>query len=161
MLKIIGVIGGSHCDKDIYDMAYEVGKEIARSKNLLICGGLTGVMEAVCRGAKSENGTTIGILPGRMKQEGNQWVDIPIVTGMGMARNVIIVRSSDAVIAIDGSVGTLSEIANASTFEVPIIGLKTWEVDIPMQRVNDPKEAVELAIKAADEKIRTYKEPII
>ncbi|MBI4721932.1 MAG: TIGR00725 family protein [Candidatus Stahlbacteria bacterium] len=146
---IIGVIGGSHCTSDIYDLAYEVGVGIAKSKNIVICGGRSGVMEAVCRGAKSQNGLTIGVLPGRIKEEANQWVDIPIVTGMGVARNVIIVRSADAIIAINGSYGTLSELAIASNLGIPIVGLLTWEVDLPIKRVNLPEEAVGLAIKMA------------
>lgn len=161
MNRIIGVIGGSVCSPEIYELAYEVGKLLAKSKNILICGGLSGVMEAVCKGAKSENGLTIGVIPGRMKREANKWVDIPIVTGMGAARNVIIVRTSDSIIAIDGRVGTLSELAIAANLEVPIIGLKTWEIDLPIHRVKKPKEAVELAIKLADKRARMYKEPII
>ena len=146
---IIGVIGGSNCTSDIYDLAFEVGKGIAKSKNIVICGGLDGVMEAVCRGAKSQNGLTIGVLPGRVKEEANQWVDIPIVTGLGVARNVIIIRSADSIIAINGKYGTLSELAIASNFDIPIVGLLTWEADLPIKRVNIPEEAVDLAIKLA------------
>ena len=151
---IIGVIGGGKCTAEIYGLAFEVGAEIARHNKTLICGGLGGVMESVCKGAKSENGLTIGVLPGKLKGEANQWVDIPIVTGMGVARNVIIVRTADSIIAIDGSYGTLSELAIASNLGVPIVGLKTWEVaELPIKRVNTPKEAVKLAIKLADERI--------
>jgi len=161
MNKIIGVVGGSTCSPEIYELAYEVGRFIAKSKNILICGGLTGVMEAVCKGAKSENGFTLGILPGGVKTEANKWVDIPIVTGMGMARNVIIIRTADSIIAIDGSTGTLSELAIAANLEVPIVGLKTWEIDLPIHRVDTPEEAVELAIKLANERMHSYKKPII
>jgi uncharacterized protein (TIGR00725 family) len=162
MTRIIGVIGGSHCTPEIYELAYEVGKFIAKSKSILICGGLTGVMEAVCKGAKSESGLTIGILPGRGKTEANKWIDIPIVTGIGMARNVIIVRTADSIIAIDGSTGTLSELAVAANLEVPIVGLKTWEIDLPIHRVIHPEEAVEMAIKLAAERGSHFcKEPII
>ncbi|MDD2890211.1 MAG: TIGR00725 family protein [bacterium] len=161
MTKIIGVIGGAVCNEDIYEMAYEVGRDIAKSKNIVICGGLTGVMEAVCRGAKSENGITIGVLPGRTKNEANKWVDIPIVTGMGLARNIIIIRSSDVVIAVDGREGTLSEIAFANILEVPVVGLNTWEIDVPIQRVTNPSEAVTLAVKIANERVHILKEPLI
>ncbi len=163
---IIGVIGGSHCSPEIYKLAEEVGERIAISENILICGGLSGVMEAVCKGAKSKKGLTIGILPGKLKSDANPWVDIPITTGMGVARNVIIVRSSDSIIAIDGSHGTLSELAIAANLGVPIVGLKTWEVvhhgvDLPIKRVNTPKEAVELAIKLSyDQTSRSQREII-
>lgn len=147
---IIGVIGGGNCTKEIYALAFDVGTEIAKTGSTLICGGLGGVMEAVCKGAKSENGLTIGVLPGLLKNDANKWVDIPIVTGMGVARNVIIVRTSDSIIAINGGYGTLSELAIASNLGVPIVGLKTWEIkELPITRVNTPKEAVELAIKLA------------
>ena len=161
MTKIIGVIGGSHCSPEIYNLAIEVGERIAASGNMLICGGLSGVMEAACKGAKNKKGLTIGVLPGKLKSEANHWVDIPIVTGMGVARNVIIVRSSDSIIAIDGSHGTLSELAIASNLDVPIVGLRTWEVDLPIKKVNTPKEAVELAIKlSSDQTSRSQREII-
>lgn len=156
---IIGVIGGSSCDSEIYELAFEVGAEIASSGNILICGGLSGVMEAACKGAKYKDGLTIGILPGEISRDANQWVDIPIVTGMGVARNVIIVRSSSAIIAIGGRYGTLSELAVAANLSVPVVGLKTWEAQnidtqmvfrLPIEKVDTPKEAVELAIKLSN-----------
>ncbi|MDZ7289136.1 MAG: TIGR00725 family protein [candidate division KSB1 bacterium] len=121
---IIAVIGGSHCSEEIYELARQVGHEIARAGAILICGGMFGVMEAACRGAKEAGGTTIGILPGKAKTEGNAFVDIPIVTGLSDARNVIIARSADGVIAVDGEYGTLSEIAFALKFGKPVVGLK-------------------------------------
>jgi hypothetical protein len=121
--SLIAVIGGSHCSEEIYELARQVGHEIARAGALLICGGLFGVMEAACRGAKEAGGTTIGILPGRSKTEANAFVDIPIVTGLNDARNAIIARSADGVIAVDGEYGTLSEIAFALKFGKPVIGL--------------------------------------
>ncbi len=161
MTKIIGVIGGSHCSPEIYNLAVEIGERIAESGNMLICGGLSGVMEAACKGAKNKKGLTIGVLPGKLKSEANHWVDMPIVTGMGVARNVIIVRSSDSIIAIDGSHGTLSELAIASNLDVPIVGLRTWEVDLPIKKVNTPKEAVELAIKLSNEQVSRSQREII
>jgi len=121
---LIAVIGGSHCSEEIYELARQVGQEIARAGALLICGGMFGVMEAACRGAKEAGGTTIGILPGKMKSEANAFIDIPIVTGLNDARNVIIARSADGVIAVDGEYGTLSEIAFALKFGKPVVGLK-------------------------------------
>ncbi len=152
----ISVIGGSKIDSEIYSLACEVGREIAKNGAVLICGGLTGTMEAACKGAKEEGGLTIGILPTVNENDANQYVDIKIPTGIGYARNVLVVLSSHAVIAIDGSSGTLSEIAYAMTFGKPVIGLKTWEVrpyysgTIPdIIRVETAKEAVKLAVKEA------------
>lgn len=147
MAIIIGVIGGSACSHEIKKLAFEVGCEIARKGALLICGGLFGVMENACKGAKSENGTTIGVLPGTSRYDANPYVDIPIVTGIGVARNIIIVRSSEAIIAIDGKYGTLSELAFAFSLNIPVIGLKTWDIEAPIKHVHTPKEAVALAIK--------------
>lgn len=141
---IIAVIGGSRCPEAIYELARQVGQEIARAGALLICGGLFGVMEAACRGAKEAGGTTIGILPGRDKTEANRYVDIPIVTGLNDARNVIIARSADGVIAVDGEYGTLSEIAFALKFGKPVVGLKVT-FDFPvMARAATAEEAIGL-----------------
>lgn len=122
---IIAVIGGGHCSEEIYELAREVGREIARAGAMLICGGMFGVMEAACRGAKEAGGTTIGILPGKSKAEANAFVDIPIVTGLNDARNVIIARSADGVIAVDGEYGTLSEMAFSLKFGKPVVGLRS------------------------------------
>ncbi|MFQ6112549.1 MAG: TIGR00725 family protein [bacterium] len=147
--KIIGVIGGSQCAPDIERLAEEVGSLIAQKGAILICGGLGGVMEAACRGAKKKNGTTIGILPGSQKSEANPFVDIPIVTGMSDARNIIIVRTADAVIAVDGEYGTLSEISFCLKFKVPVIGLKTWQVDPSVVSAGNPNDAVSKAFELA------------
>ncbi|MCU0645959.1 MAG: TIGR00725 family protein [bacterium] len=121
----------------------EVGYQIAQRKAILICGGLGGVMEAACRGAKQEGGTTIGVLPGIDKFSANKFVDIPIVTGIGEARNSIIVRTADALIAIGGKYGTLSEIAFALAFGKPIVGLQTWQGINGIIQSASPAEAVE------------------
>ncbi len=139
----IGVIGGSKCNSKILRLAEEVGEEIAKRGAVLICGGLGGVMEAACKGAKNKGGTTVGILPGIKKESANQHVDIPIVTGLGEARNVIIVRSSDGLIAVDGRYGTLSEIAFALRFEKPLVGLHTWNVDEHIIKAETPEEGIE------------------
>ncbi len=111
--KLIGVIGASSCDAATAAMAYDVGKGIAEAGYALICGGMGGVMEAACRGASEAGGLTIGILPGDAVASANRYVDFPIATGLGIARNVIIVRSSRVLVAVRGGPGTLSEIAYA------------------------------------------------
>lgn len=147
MKNCIGVIGGNQASDEILHLAEQVGKEIAKAGFVLICGGRSGVMEAACRGAKHEGGTTVGILPGDFRQQANKFVDIPIVTGMGIGRNIIVVRSSQALIAIDGKYGTLSEISHALQLGIPVIGLKTWQISEDIKIVNSPKEAVESAKK--------------
>lgn len=149
MNTIIGVIGTSEASTEEYQTAEEVGREIARRNGILVCGGLGGVMEASCRGAKSEGGLTIGIIPGSSKKEANPYVDIPIVTGISEARNIIVVRSSNAIIAIGGSFGTLSEIAFALKLEIPVVGINTWEVSTNIKKATTPKEAVDLAFSLA------------
>jgi uncharacterized protein (TIGR00725 family) len=152
---IIGVIGSSSCSSSVSEIAYIVGREVARKDAILICGGLGGVMEAACKGAKEGNGVTIGVLP-RGKESANPYVDIPIVTGMGEARNVIIARSSDAVIAIAGKYGTLSEIAFSLRFDVPVVGIATWNIDIPILKAKNPKQAVDMALSAIKQKKEKY-----
>ncbi len=113
-----------------------------------MCGGLGGVMEAVSRGASEADGLCIGILPGGHSKEANPYIHIAIPTDMGHARNVIIVRTADALIAIDGKFGTLSEVAFALILEKPVISLGSWEVDPMVLKAKDPKEAVDLAFQA-------------
>jgi len=150
--RFIAVIGGGDCSPQVAEMAEEVGREIARHGAILVCGGLGGVMSAACKGASSEGGTTIGILPGESRQAANPYVQIPIVTGIGYARNVAVVKSAQAVIAIDGSYGTLTEIGHALQSGIPVIGLNTWSLSIDGQPDNsiilakNPKEAVNKAI---------------
>jgi len=154
-MKFIAVIGGGQCSKEETRLAEEVGRELARQGAILVCGGLGGVMEAACRGAQAEGGMTIGILPGESRQAANPYVQIPIVTGIGHARNVAVVKSAQAVIAIGGSYGTLSEISHALQSGIPVIGLNTWSLSrnnrpdnsiIPAQ---NPREAVNKAISLA------------
>lgn len=141
----IGVIGASRCSEQVAKISEQVGQEIARRGAILVCGGLAGVMEAAAKGAKSQGGTTIGILPGDDPKQANPYIDIPIVTGIGFARNIIVVKTSDVVIAVDGSYGTLSEIAYCLNLGVPLVGLSTWEVDDSIVQAHDPREAVDLA----------------
>ena len=125
----IGVIGGGTCSSEIYEIAQEVGREIAQNGFSLVCGGLGGVMEAACRGAREAGGITIGILPTTNNGDANPYVDLVIPTGLGHARNVLVVHASDALVAIDGETGTLSEIAIALKVGKPIVGIKTWELE--------------------------------
>jgi uncharacterized protein (TIGR00725 family) len=127
----IGVLGPGEATARTRALAEEIGTEIARRGAVLICGGLGGAMEAAARGAKMADGLTIGVLPGTNADDANPYIDIPLVTGMGEARNVVVVRSADAVIAIAGAFGTLSEIAFALKLGVPVIGLGTWQVCAP------------------------------
>lgn len=142
---LIGVIGGNTCSPQVAQLAEEVGRRIAEKGGVLVCGGLGGVMEAASRGAKQAGGQTIGVLPGDTTDRANPYIDFPIVTGMGFARNVIIVKTADALIAIDGNHGTLTEVAYALIFKKPVISLESWEVDPKIQKAKDPQEAVELA----------------
>jgi uncharacterized protein (TIGR00725 family) len=148
----IGVIGGSEVSPQIAELAEEVGREIARQGAVLVCGWLGGVMEAACRGASREGGLTIGILPGDSRQTANPHVQIPIVTGIGYARNVAVVKSAQAVIAVDGSYGTLTEIGHALQSGIPVIGLNTWSLSIYGRADNNiipaknPKDAVDKAM---------------
>ena len=149
MKIIIGVIGTSQATNEELKIAEEVGKEIAKNNGILVCGGEGGVMEAACKGAKSANGLTIGVIPGFSARDANPYVDVPVITGMSHARNIIVVRTSNAIIAIGGGYGTLSEIAFALRLGVPIIGLNTWEVSSEIKTASTPKEAVKLAYNLA------------
>ncbi|MEW6586219.1 MAG: TIGR00725 family protein [Nitrospirota bacterium] len=142
MKEIIAVIGGRKTEKSLLQEAEMVGRLIAKRRAVLLSGGLGGVMEAACRGAKSEGGITVGILPHNDAKKANRYVDIGIATGMGIGRNVIIARSADAVIAIGGEYGTLSEIAFALQMDKPVVGIRTWDIKgvIP---ANDAVEAVQ------------------
>ncbi|WAC06245.1 MAG: TIGR00725 family protein [Thermodesulfobacteriota bacterium] len=144
-MKRIGVIGDAVCSEKIMGLAEEVGREIAKRKGVLICGGLTGVMEGAARGAKKEGGLTIGIIPSESADDANPFIDIPIVTGLRDARNVIVVRSSEAIIAIQGKYGTLSEIAFALKFKVPVIGLHTWDITQDIIIASNAVDAVDKA----------------
>ncbi|MGH2717215.1 MAG: TIGR00725 family protein [Actinomycetota bacterium] len=129
----IAVIGpsGEDIDPAVADAAARVGALIAQAGAILVCGGGTGAMAAACRGANEAGGVTVGILPGVSREEANPWVSIAIPTGMGEARNALVVRAGDAVIAVGGGVGTLSEIALALKMGRPVIGLGTWEARLP------------------------------
>jgi uncharacterized protein (TIGR00725 family) len=160
--RIISVIGGSDSSPGNLDLAERVGIEIARRGAILCCGGLGGIMEAACRGAKKEEGQTLGILPTDVKEHANEYVDIAIPTGLGYARNFLVAKTGDAIIAIDGSAGTLSEIAIAWFSNKPVISLVQsggWAAKLAGVKIDDrradtvyaassPEEAVELVFKA-------------
>lgn len=156
--KFIAVIGGSDPSPEVNKLAEEVGRELAKRNVVLICGGLGGVMEAACKGASAEGGLTIGILPGDSRQSANPYVQIPIVTSIGYARNVAVVKSAQAVIAIDGSYGTLSEIAYALQGGIPVIGLNTWsltkddQTEIPIITMVNPVDAVNKALELIEDR---------
>jgi len=154
---MVAVIGGGQCSKQEAKLAEEVGRELARLGVVLVCGGLGGIMEAACRGAREEGGITIGVLPGESREQANPHVLIPIVTGMGHARNVAVVKSAQAVIAIGGSYGTLSELGHALQSGIPVISLNTWSLiknnnqDKAIIPVSSPAEAVSKAISLIED----------
>jgi uncharacterized protein (TIGR00725 family) len=126
-------------------VAEEVGRLLARRGAVVVCGGLGGVMEAACRGASREGGTTVGVLPGLDRGAANPFVSVAVATGLGEARNALVVRAADALIAVGGAYGTLSEIALALKAGKPVIGLGTWEID-GVERVEGPDAAVNMAL---------------
>lgn len=146
MRKIIGVIGGRTLDEKIKEKAYKVGFEIAKRGYVLITGGLTGVMEEASRGAKDAGGLVIGILPDVRKEDANPYVDIPIVTGINEMRNIIIVRTADVLIAVNGGTGTLTEIAFAIHLGKKVFGVDC-KVGLDILNFEDPVLAVNNAIK--------------
>ena len=162
MLKrTISVIGGSESSSDNLEIAEELGREIAKRDIVLICGGMGGIMEYACKGAKAENGLTIGITPFDSKDASNDYLDVVIPTGLGYARNFLVAKAGDVVIAIDGSAGTLSEMAIAWFSDKPIIALEPtggWAKKLAGVKIDErrsdtvyeaksPKEAIELACK--------------
>ena len=155
---IIAVIGTRQPSPEESKLAEEVGRELAKNGIALICGGLGGVMEDACRGACAEGGLTIGVIPGDDRKSANPCVQIPIVTGIGYARNVIIIKSAQAIIAVGGGYGTLTEIGYALDSKKPVIGLKTWKfsrnnrIDKSIIRAHNAKEAVSKALKLVKRK---------
>lgn len=150
MMVQIAVIGSGECSKRAASLAYEVGRLIAKKGGVLICGGLGGVMLHAACGAKDAGGLTVGILPGEEKGSANPYIDIKIPTGFGEGRNVLVVRAADAVIAIEGGLGTLSEIALALRMKIPVIGINTWRLQREEETLNiiHASSAVEAVEKA-------------
>lgn len=128
MKKIVGVIGGHECSLEVEQTAHELGKKLAKVADILVTGGLSGIMETASKGFKAGGGQTIGILPGYDKREANQFVDIAIPTGLGLARNLLVVKSAEVVVALPGASGTLSEIAYCLQFGIPVVSLGSWDI---------------------------------
>jgi uncharacterized protein (TIGR00725 family) len=152
----VAVIGGGSPPTSDLAVAFQVGEKVARLGAVVVCGGLGGVMEAACRGAKSAGGLTVGLLPGTSFADANPWVDVAIPSGLGEARNALVVASSHAVIAIGGEYGTLSEIALALRAGKPVIGVGTWSLVRPggdadggIVPVATPDQAARLAVALA------------
>ncbi|MCK4851908.1 MAG: TIGR00725 family protein [Candidatus Omnitrophica bacterium] len=126
---LVSVIGGHKCGSRIAGLAEQIGAAIAREGAVLVCGGLGGIMEAACRGARGAGGLTIGIIPGENKSSANRFVDIVIPTGMGFSRNALVAGSGDLIVALPGEYGTLSEISFALIGHKPVYGFDTWAID--------------------------------
>jgi uncharacterized protein (TIGR00725 family) len=124
----VSVIGGGTCTDEEYELAREVGRLLGDRGHTVVCGGLGGVMAAACEGAKAADGETIGILPTERRADANPHVDTAIATGMGHARNALVITNGDAAIAVDGGGGTLSEVGYAHVFDRPIAGIDTHRV---------------------------------
>lgn len=142
MKKIVGVIGGRQCNAKVEQTAHDLGKNLAKVVDYLVCGGFGGVMEAASKGFKVGGGITIGILTGYDKKAANKHIDLAIPTGLGLARNVLVVKSADVVVALPGSAGTLSEIAYCLQFGIPVISLGSWNIK-GVIRAKTVKQAVE------------------
>ena len=154
--RTVGIVGGTRCSEAETKLAFEAGRQLARFDAVLVCGGGAGVMEAACSGAKTAGGTTLGILPGTGPESSkpNPHLDFVVYTGMGQARNQVIVLSSNAVIAIGGEWGTLSEIGLAMKHQIPLVLLESWSVEGPdgqglgeIPRAASAKEAVAKAFR--------------
>lgn len=156
MSRVISVIGTSTASEEIYSMALTVGRLLAKAGITVACGGRGGVMEAVCKGVSEEDGISLGILPGDIS-EANPYVTIPLATGLGEARNVVVVNSGEVVISIGGAFGTLSEIGFALKAGKPLVALNTWNVadetgvKAPFHHVSTPEEAVKVALELLKE----------
>jgi hypothetical protein len=154
----VAVSGGGEADEETCRLAEQVGFELARRGAVIVTGGLGGAMAAACRGAKAGGGMTIGILPSDDRADANPWVDVAVPTGLGEGRNTLVVRAADALVAVAGEFGTLSEIALALRLGRPVIGLGTWELardGRPVEAivaVASPSEAAETAVSMATER---------
>jgi uncharacterized protein (TIGR00725 family) len=143
----IAVVGPAEASPAELTAASVVGRDVASAGAILVCGGLGGVMEAACRGAAEAGGLTVGLLPGSERRAANRWVRVAIPTGMGELRNGLVVRAADAVVAVGGSWGTLSEIALAVRTGTPVVGVGTWELGREgIVREDDPSLAVARAL---------------
>lgn len=147
-VRYVAVVGPGQASDREYADGVAVGRGLAQAGATVVCGGQGGVMEAASRGAAEAGGTVVGLLPGTDRATANRWVTVAVATGLGELRNGLIVRSADAVIAVGGAYGTLSEVALALKTGVPVIGLGTWEID-GIVAVHSAEEAVALATETA------------
>jgi uncharacterized protein (TIGR00725 family) len=138
----VAVVGPGDASPQELHAAEEVGAGLAAAGIVVVTGGLGGVMEAACRGARSRHGHTLGILPGEDREAANGWVEIAVATGLGELRNGLVVRAADALVAVGGGHGTLSEVALALKLGRPVVGLGTWDVH-GVEHVSTPEEALE------------------
>lgn len=151
----VGVAGASQPHPSLLPIAETLGRCLAETGAIVVCGGGTGVMTAVCRGAQAAGGTTVGLLPGGDRATGNPYLTVALPTGLGEGRNVLLVRASDALVAVGGGFGTLSEIALALRVGLPVVGLATWALALAGDPVDafpvaqSPEEAARLAVQAA------------
>jgi uncharacterized protein (TIGR00725 family) len=155
MRLYVGVAGASQPGPGLMEQAERLGRRLAEGGAVVVCGGGPGVMEAVCRGAQAAGGTTVGLLPGLDRAEGNPHLTVSLPTGLGQGRNLLLVRSSDALVAVGGGFGTLSEIALALRTGTPVVGLATWSLHLDARAVDafpvaaDADAAADLALGAA------------
>ncbi len=147
----VSVIGGSDVDTATEEVARTLGRRLAERGHTVVCGGLGGVMRGVCEGAVGADGHTIGVLPGERVEDANEFVETAVATGMGHARNALVVMNGDAVVAVAGSGGTLSEIGFAFVFDRPVAGLGTHAVD-GVHACETPAEAVDYIEQAASDR---------
>ena len=151
----IAVVGGDEAEAALLSVAEEVGRRLAQAGAIVVCGGLGGVMEATCRGARAAGGSTVGLLPGTDRGAANPFVDVVLPTGLGEARDALVARAGEAVIALGGGYGTLAEVALALKTGTPVVGLDTWKIDRrglagdPIERAGSPAEAVARALELA------------
>lgn len=147
--KVVSVIGGHSCNKEVEQIAQNLGKNLAKVVDILVCGGLSGTMKAVCQGFKAGGGLTIGIIPSYDKNDANPYIDIVIPTGLGLARNVLVIKSADVVVALPGEMGTLSEVAYCLQFGIPVISLNSWDIKsvIKVETVDEAVDKVRELLK--------------
>jgi uncharacterized protein (TIGR00725 family) len=155
----VGVAGASRADRELVELAEVLGRRLAEAGAVVVSGGGGGVMTGVCKGVAAAGGTSVGILPGDSRADGNPYLGVALPTGLGEGRNVLLVRASDALVAVGGGFGTLSEIALALRTGVPVVGLRTWSIGLAGRRVDafpvtdDPEEAAHMALAAAATRI--------
>ncbi len=149
---MIAIVGAGKCSKKLRDMAAQAGKYIAEHGGVVVCGGMGGIMEGAAKGAKEAGGVTIGILPTDNIEDANEYIDYVIPTGFGEARNIMVVRAADAVVAFPGKYGTLSEMAFAMHAGKPVISVNAWRLSDEIEHADDPIEAAKRALELAEKK---------